>query len=316
MHTMGDEIDRTHATTSLKDLQERSPHGENLRQIMDFYVPLALDLPSLRDDPAFMKEQVKATATSGVTDVATAADIYMQERIKAKVAAMGNDWQFWGEEGEDSGVIDLDPTKTHTFITDPIEGTNNFKRRIEDQWGSVVSLVDNKTGEPVIGIIAHPSNRRFYVGIKDGGAYIINYDESGQVSSFVAMTSAPEKPEFTYNSSPHFSDELVERVGRFHTLGTVMNTDELGRSTVEIGGNTFVDPESGALEVIRNRGTIYFKSSAEMAAVFTILNEMGGKVTDGKGKPWSLGINSLIAARTPEDHTYLKGLYEQTAKTV
>jgi len=76
--------------------------------------------------------------------------------------------------------------------------------------------------------------------------------------------------------------------------------------------STFEDPESGALEVIRYRGTIYFKTSNEMAAVFVIINELGGKVTDAKGNPWYLGISTLIAARTQEDYSYLQGIYNKT----
>ncbi len=223
---MVDETSDPQTIASLKDLQERSPHGESLRQIMGFYVPLALDLPSLRDKPEFMAEQVKATASSGVTDVATAADVYMQGRIKEGMATLGKNWQFWGEEGDDAAATALDPTKTHTLITDPIEGTNNFKRRIDDQWGSVVSLIDNKTGEPVIGIIAHPSQRRFYVGVKGGGAYVVDYDAEGNQTAFTLMAKSPEKPEFTYNNSPHFNEDLTGRVARFHGLGEVKATDE------------------------------------------------------------------------------------------
>lgn len=49
-----------------------------------------------------------------------------------------------------------------------------------------------------------------------------------------------------------------------------------------------------------------------MAAVFVILEELGGKVTDGEGNPWTLGINSLIAAKNEEDYEYLKNLYNKT----
>lgn len=79
--------------------------------------------------------------------------------------------------------------------------------------------------------------------------------------------------------------------------------------------SVFEDPESGALEAIRFKGTIYFKTSNEMAAVFTILNELGGKVTDAKGNPWHLGINTLIAARISQDHAYLQEIYNKTIKS-
>ena len=108
---------------------------------------------------------------------------------------------------------------------------------------------------------------------------------------------------------------IFSQVDRFFKLGTVIKTDELARSTVGIPdekGVIFENLESGALETIRYRGTIYFKTSAEMAAVFVILNELGGKVTDAYGKSWSINIDTLIAARNEEDYQYLKSSYDKT----
>ncbi|MBI4065406.1 hypothetical protein HY409_03490 [Candidatus Gottesmanbacteria bacterium] len=48
-----DKIDQPN-TIQLKDVAERSPYKEHLEQILGFYVPLALQLPTLRDDPEFM----------------------------------------------------------------------------------------------------------------------------------------------------------------------------------------------------------------------------------------------------------------------
>ena len=45
--------------------------GKYVKEIFDFYLPLLLKLPQLRDNPAFMREAVKATGRDGLTDVAT-----------------------------------------------------------------------------------------------------------------------------------------------------------------------------------------------------------------------------------------------------
>jgi len=60
--------------------------------------------------------------------------------------------------------------------------------------------------------------------------------------------------------------------------------------------------------------TIYFKTSNEMAAVFVILGEIGGIVSDAKGKPWHMGLNTMISARSKKDYDFLKSLYENTVK--
>ena len=126
---MTEDMNRTQRITSYKGLSERSPYGDYLKEIMNFYVPLALQLPSRRNDPAFMTEDVKVVGRSGVADVATKADKVMQDDIKTSIDKLGHNWGFWGEEGEDR-ITQINKTKTHTVVTDPIEGTNNFKKLI------------------------------------------------------------------------------------------------------------------------------------------------------------------------------------------
>jgi len=313
-----DSLESTQLPQSFESLIGKEPYGGQLKDVIDIFMPLALALPRLRDDPNMMKETVKATSDSGITDVATSADVYMQSELKAKVTTNHPDWQFWGEEGDDR-ISDFDETKQYLFITDPIEGTNNFKAHKDGLWGSVVALVDISSREPVIGIVADPVNRRAYIGMKGSGAFIIDYAEDGSIALFSEMPKQPEANEFTYNNSPHFEPLFVEQIQRFFTLGIIQpdnpEADELDKSRKHMiihsnGINTdFVDPESGALEAIRNRGTIYFKTSNEMAAVFVILGELGGKVTDGNGNLWSLGINTLLSAREPQDHEYLSNVF-------
>lgn len=293
---------------------QSTEYGKFAKEILNFFVPLSLKLPKLRDDPNLMTATVKAVGSSGVQDVVTEVDKFMQQRLKEEVARLHPDWQFWGEEEEDN-VVSFDSSKSFLFITDPIEGTNNFRAKKDNLWGSVVALVDSD--EPVIGIVAHPATKTFYLGVKDQGSCILRYNENGQISSVNPMGNKPEDERFTYNNSPHFNPDLVDTVEKFLSLGKVQlvigNASDLDKSrkTVVIKDNTFIDPESGALEVVRNRGTIYFKTSNEMAAIFVILGESGGIVTDADGKPWSLGINSLISARNIEDYNYLKDLMDK-----
>ena len=300
---------------------QNSERGRFAQQILSFYVPLAMRLPTLRENPSIMEAHVKAVGQNGITDVVTGADKYMQQQIKDAAKEIHPEWQFWGEEGEDN-ISQYDPNKPFLLITDPIEGTNNFRANIDDQWGSVIALVDSKTQEPVVGIVAHPTKKLFYLGVKGEGAYKLQYGENGDLLVSAPLQSEPEPgyQQFTYNASPHFSPELIQIVNNFLAMGHVQPdregaTDlEKSRKTVQVSDLIFIDPESGALEAVRNRGTIYFKTSNEMAAVFVILGEVGGKVTDADGKPWTLGINTLISARTIDDYNYLKGLIDAVRK--
>lgn len=310
--------------SSISQKKTQEEYSNYALELYTLFAPLALKLPILRDDPTLMKAHVKAVGQNGITDVVTGADTYMQQKIKEEVAKIHPEWQFWGEEGGDN-TTEYQKDKQFMVITDPIEGTNNFRAKHDDQWGSVIALVDTKTKEPVVGIIAHPIKRMFYFGIKGAGAYILAYNENSELSLTNKLSSAPiyGYEDFTYNASPHFSQELIEQVDNFLALGKVQEQSkdatalEKSLKTVTMKGPdgknvTFVDPESGALEAVRNRGTIYFKTSNEMAAVFVILGEIGGVVTDGNGNPWTLGIHTLIAAKTKEDYNYLKKMYDAT----
>jgi len=299
-----------------------SHHGKFLDSILAFYVPLVFKLPALRNNPKIMTVSVKSTSSSGITDLATAADIYVQSEIKHYVLSNFPNWQFWGEEGKDN-INNYDNSKDYLFITDPIDGTNNFIAKKDNQWGSVVALVDIKREEPIIGVVVHPTTRTIYFGLKGAGAYIAKYNNKNALLSLSKMKKSPEHSEFTYNNSPHFEKYLLKQVKKFLSLGKVLpakaESDKLERSrhNVQISGKwskrvTFVDPESGALEALRYRGTIYFKTSNEMAAVFVILKEIGGVVSNANGEKWSLGINTMISARTGKDYEYLQSLFRKT----
>ncbi len=219
----------------------------------------------------------------------------------------------------EDGTTAYDTKEKILVVLDPIEGTNNFKLK-DEQWGSVIGLVDVSTKIPVVGIVAHPTKRTFYVGIKNCGAFELKYGEDGKLSDFKNMKAKPEFSQFTYNNSPHFEQGLVAIVKRFFAMGELKRlpakADAFARLRREVRmmsegqEHVFVDPESGALEIVRYMGSLFFKTSNEMAAVFPIIEELGGKVTDGNGQPWSLGISSLISARTEKDYLMLKSIYD------
>ncbi len=285
-----------------------------LDQIMKFYVPIALGLPGLRENAhSFAKSE-----RDGIPDLVTEVDVQTQQKIKAFSEKLG--WQFWGEEGNDSLAV-YDSKKDYLLVTDPIEGTNNYVYRKEDQWGSVLALIDIKKKEPVIGIVAHPSTRTFYVAAKGQGAYFYLYDKKARLLKKEKMRVNPEFYEYTYNNSPHFRGKHEQMVSTFFNMGKILesqSSDDLDKSRKKlvVSGKTFLDRESGALEAVRYKGTVFFKTGCEMAAVFVILGELGGKVTDGDGNGWSLGISSLIAARTMEDYDFLKNLYDGCNKPI
>lgn len=297
-------------------------YSSYVNQILKFYIPLLQKAPEWRDDPNLMAEEVKTIGKDGVTDVATQSDFYMQQLVKVEIAKLFPNWQFWGEEGEDRNYK-LDYSKDYLIINDPIEGTNNFRYRKEEQWGSVIAIIKMTTQIPVIGIVAQPMTQRIFVGIKNEGAFTLTYDHSGNITKIEKMENIPEKNYFTYNNSPHFEDNLIQQVQKFFALGSIEldkpNIDKIDKSrkTVTIDkvdqrSEIFIDPECGNLEPIIYRGAIMFKINIEIAAAIVIAEELGQIATDVNGNPWSMKIRIAIFGRSKEDWNYLKRVYNQT----
>ncbi len=295
--------------------------GRYVKDIFSVHISLLIRLPSLRDDENFMKQETKAIGQSGIDDVVTKADLWMQSELKNHIQGLHPDWQFWGEEEGDSKK-EIDTSKKLLFVTDPIEGTNNFRYFKDEYWGSVISVVDIATQEPLIGIVAQPIKKRLFVGIKNEGAFVVHYNDSGEITKTESLTNSPEYNFFTYNNSPHFAPHLIKQVKRFFKRGEVQpnkeGADQLDRSRKDVmlpfGKNQikFMDVECGAIEPMLFRGVIMFWTNVEMAAIFVIAKEIGAIVTDANGKGWSMNLNSLIFGRSKEDWKYLKGLYDKT----
>ena len=53
------------------------------KSVLNFYVPIALEIPLLRDNPELMHFEVKAESETDIQDVATEADKYVQAKIPA-----------------------------------------------------------------------------------------------------------------------------------------------------------------------------------------------------------------------------------------
>ncbi len=305
-------------------LNDQLPESELERKanaLLDSFVPLAFNLPKWRDDPEMMHYEVKALGAGGAKDVATQADKRMQAAVKKAVLAIDPKLIFKGEEAEDK--IDLTQFVVgEAAVADPVEGTNNFIARMDEDWGSVLAIVDLENQEPLIGIVAVPMQRKVYLGIKGLGAWVIQYGENNQEISRKPMEQEPERNEFTYNNSPHFEAPRQQQIDRFWAMGRAEENADQDHAnmrlrkpvTIAYDGQLmrFVDRESGALEAVQSLGTIYFKTDDEMAAVAVILKELGGMVTDGEGRPWHPGFSSMICARTPEIWAVLKAIYDQT----
>jgi myo-inositol-1(or 4)-monophosphatase len=98
----------------------------------------------------------------GLQDFVTHADRDVENFIKRELSALFPDDGYWGEESERARG-----ENGFTWVIDPIDGTANFIRGI-DQWGISIALISEERIE--IGVIYDPMRDILYHCQRDQGA--------------------------------------------------------------------------------------------------------------------------------------------------
>ncbi|MBX6371387.1 MAG: inositol monophosphatase [Acidothermus sp.] len=104
----------------------------------------------------------KSTPTDVVTEMDTAAERLIRERIRAERPKDG----LLGEEGGEAAAgLDTEVR----WIIDPIDGTVNYLYRIP-QWA--VSIAAEVAGEVIVGVVYDPSKDELYTAVRGEGAWL------------------------------------------------------------------------------------------------------------------------------------------------
>lgn len=107
----------------------------------------------------------KTTEKSGAADLVTYYDTAVERFLKEKLLALLPEATFLGEETEKSE----DPTRGFVFIVDPIDGTTNFVRGLNQ---SSISVALAKDGEIEYGVVLDPYKNELFSARRGGGAFL------------------------------------------------------------------------------------------------------------------------------------------------
>lgn len=168
--------------------------------------------------------------------------------------------------------------KEYLWVIDPIDGTINLARKIEE-YAISIALCHN--GKVELGVIFQPVTNKLYVAEKGQGAYlndrrIIVSEEQEVINALVA----------TDNSS-----KIDARIETFRILSKICTKVR----HVRIFG-------SGALHLARiaeGKIDFYYKARFnfwDYAAGIVLLQEAGGKITDFEGKAISGESKNIVAS--------------------
>jgi myo-inositol-1(or 4)-monophosphatase len=206
-------------------------------------------------------------------DIVADGDLQAEKIIIEKIKSQYPDHDILSEEaGKELKKSDF------LWIVDPIDGTINFSRHIEEYC---ISIALSKNGQLILGVIYQPALDKLYVAEKGGGAYLNG--EKLSVSSETKLVNSLVATDV--------SSRLEIRKITFDILKGICG---LVRHIRVFG--------SGALHLARiGEGQLdfYYKPSFnywDFAAGTIIIQEAGGQVTDFAGNPIQEDSKSIVAS--------------------
>jgi len=157
------------------------------------------------------------TTQKSENELVTQADPQCQRIIIQQIREVYPDHGFIAEEGEHGKLFKRSPTGQPTiwWAIDPIDGTHNFAHGIPVFAVSIAAMYE---GEPILGVIFHPSTDSMFTAVKggdallDGRRIVAGEQDIGSLTS-VGIDSHFEGP------LPAWLCDLI-RQSRFRNFGT------------------------------------------------------------------------------------------------
>ncbi|MEM3126505.1 MAG: inositol monophosphatase family protein [Candidatus Woesearchaeota archaeon] len=176
--------------------------------------------------------------------------------------------------GEESGK-----TKNgseYLWTIDPLDGTNNFLKKVP-YWCTSIALLKNN--EPILGVIFDPFHNELFVAKKGKGATL------NKKPIFVSQTTQLSDAIVSYEQG-HLMDQ--------RSFFAVLPINKKIRA-LRIMGSTalnLANVAAGRFDAFISRNITYW----DLAAGIVIVKEANGKVATIEGKSWSFSEKSIVAS--------------------
>ena len=142
---------------------------------------------SARDIGSRTREKTSAA------DLVTEYDLAVEQFLKEKLPPLVPGSIFFGEEEAENA----DPSRGWAFIVDPIDGTTNFVRGLQQ---SAVSVALAKDGALEYGVVYDPYKNEMFSARRGGGAFLngapIRVSDRPLDQGIFAMGTALYRPEY------------------------------------------------------------------------------------------------------------------------
>ena len=222
----------------------------------------------------------------GYADFVTEADLAVQKFMLTRLGELYPEADVFSEEREEQP----DPAK-HVFILDPVDGTTNLIRRMNQSCVSLGLVIE---GKPVIGIVYNPFNGEMYYAERGNGAYL-NGKKLSVASSELLRDSLA-----VVGTSPYRRDNAKENMRMItKVFYSCLDIRRLGSSALDL------------CAVADGRYELFIEADLkpwDFCAGSLILTEAGGKITDWNGNEPNYFKNLNVAATNGKVHCELVDL--------
>lgn len=166
----------------------------------------------------------------------------------------------------------------NVWMVDPLDGTRDFINKTGD-FSIMIALIRNKI--PILGVIFQPTNDRWYVAGKDGGAY------QRLCSACAWEKIGVDDVSILKDSSAVMStNHLSTRERDFLKVLSLQEVKQKGSCGLKVA------------EIASGRAEIYFTFTDKIkqwdtAAGYCLINEAGGSMTDIDGKKLTYEVSII-----------------------
>ncbi len=221
--------------------------------------------------------EIRQKAGGVAYDLVSDADLQSEQAVAKTILAAFPGHAILGEEENSGSVLAED-----LWIVDPLDGTNNFAHRIPH---FAVSIAYFHQGQAVCGVVVNPARGDWYWATRGGGAF-----HNGR--------------RLHVNLHEHLAETMVG-VGFYYDRGAMMEATlksirDFFKQQIH-GIRRFGAAALDLCQVADGMFGVFFEyqlSPWDFAAGGLILEEAGGKITDGKGKRLPIAKTSLLASNT------------------
>lgn len=114
-----------------------------------------------------MWDKIEISKQKDSRDIATKADVEIENFLKGKIIAKWPDHGFWGEEGEER----VNPASPYQWMVDPLDQTKLYVKQVPIFYVQIALVFE---GKPILGLIYSPASKQLFSASEGGGTYFNN----------------------------------------------------------------------------------------------------------------------------------------------